>query len=346
MTEAYRLEDAWLRHLELGVDGRFFWQRPTLEVRVNDRVCPVEYGGHRRGRHRFLVPVPIAEERIASLTVRRRRGADSTELLERDGRSELLFEHNAETLLEKVQRRGALTMGKGMQLACALQAYLWATSDEGNSALTVAEERLRARAVPLCSAAYRMIQVSAKTELADVALLCARASEALLDVDLDGAEARWFPSLQLAVAQLCLVKGDIGACLARLLAISDAQERVLKAVPICAFNVTLANCLLCALLDQMEDPRLEVYQDRWQWVFRYYPAHMDIRFGTMEEFGKIYQGALLNYRIELTKRGHGDRRFRPATLDEVLDTCMRVKLSRAQTRQVRRSVATYAAGAR
>jgi hypothetical protein len=346
MAETYRLEDAWLRHLELSVTSRFFWRRPVLEVRINGSACQVEYVGRRKGRHRYRVPVGLANERITSMSVSRRRGSETSELSERKGRAALLFEHSVDTLLEKVQRRGALTSGKGIQLACALQAYLWAVSDEGQSALNGAEQRLRARAVPLCSAAYRLIQVAAQTDATDVELISARASAALLGIDLDGPEARWFPSLQLAVAQLCLVKGNVAACVSRLMAISDEQERILKAEPICAFNVTLANCLLCAILDQLDDPRLERYQDRWQWVFRYYPPHMDIRFGTMEEFGRIYQGAMLNYRIELTKRGQADRRFKPATFDEVLDVCMRVKLSRAEARRVRLLVASYAASVR
>ena|GEM_PF-6337791 len=345
MVDTYRLEDAWIRELRFSLSGSF-WQRPKVLVRANEQVYPVRHLGSRMGRHRFSVELPLDELQISSFAVEKQRGADSTELVEEEERSALLFEHNADTLLEKVQRRGALTNGKGMQLACALQAYLWAVSAEGDSALSDREERLRARAVPLCSAAYRMIQVAKKTQPGDVALLRQRADEALHGVDLDGPEARWFPSLRLAVAQLCLVKGDVPACLEYLQAIVDEQERILRAVPICAFNVTLAACLLCAILDQAGDPRFETYRDRWQWVFRYYPAHMDIRFGTMEEFGKIYEGAMLNYRIELTRKGHADRRFEPATFDEVLATCMRVKLNPAETRRVRRLVASYAKGAR
>lgn len=256
---------------------------------------------------------------------------------EQDSSLEMMFVHSPATILGNVQRRGALKSdGRTVQLVCSWQSYLWARSAEGLTALGSAADQLRAESVSLCSVAYRMMQGPSDESLgSELTLMQERAAELTARMNLDSEDARWFPSVLLAVGQLCLTRGLVEEGIDLMRRISDNQERVLRSSPICAFNISLANCLLCAIFDLRRSKEFATYIERWQFVFRFYPPHMDIRFGTMEEFGKIYEAVFLNYKLQLAREKCKDKRFKPATFEEILEACLRVNVGDNQKRKVR-----------
>ena len=218
-----------------------------------------------------------------------------------------------------------------MQLVCALQTYLWASSPEGAQRLGSELEILKARSVGLCSAMYRLMQQTERVAPELVTLLEQRARQLVDDLDVRTPAARWYPSVKLAAGQLCLAHGDVERGLAHFIDISDRQEDILAAEPICAFNVQLANCLTSVILDVRKDARFDTYVTRWRHVFHSYPPRMDIRFGTMEEFEKIYEASMLNFKLQLARDNERDARFRRASIEEILEVCMRVRISSGAT---------------
>lgn len=292
----------------------------------------------------------FAHQLVERFEVTLRAGGREFACNEQDSSLEMMFVHSPATIMGNVQRRGALKSdGRTVQLVCSWQSYLWARSTEGLSALGSAADQLRAESVSLCSVAYRMMQGPSDESLgSDLALMQERAEELAARMNLDSEDARWFPSVLLAVGQLCLTRGLVEEGIELMRRISDNQERVLRSSPICAFNISLANCLLCAIFDLRRSKEYATYSERWQFVFRFYPPHMDVRFGTMEEFGKIYEAVFLNYKLQLAREKCKDKRFKPATFEEILDACLRVNVGDHQKRKVREWILAgqTAAGAR
>jgi hypothetical protein len=323
----FRVEDAWTDRLVLSVPlaQALPWPRISVDVNgVRQDLRPARL----RGGWLELSPVqfPFHEQAVERLRVYRGSGSLRTECAEVGDVTRMLFEHDPKAVHQNVQRRAALKEGPGIQLVCALQAYLWAGSPEGARALGSELEQLRARSVALCSSIYRVIPQGQRVPPEDVALREQRAEELTRGLDVSSPAARWYPSVKLAIAQLKLVTGDVEGCVEHLIDIADRQEAILEAEPLCAFNIALGCCLLSGILDARGDPRLERYGRRWEQVFRFYPSRLSLRFGTMEEFGKIYEACMLNYKLELGRAGCRDARFEPTSLEEILQTCLRVRV--------------------
>lgn len=335
---SYRIEDAWADRLILSVPALTSWRLPRVSVELNGQRQDLR--AKRLSRTRLVLePVKFAfdREHVEKFRVFQEHGGLRTESQEDGDRSRLLFEHGPKAVHQNVQRRGALKEGRGIQLVCALQTYLWASSPAGAERLGSELEVLKARSVGLCSAMYRLMQQTGRVAPELLSLLEERARSLADGLDVSTPAARWYPSVKLAAGQLWLAHGDVERGLPHFIDISDRQEAILAAEPICAFNVQLANCLTSVILDERKDERFGTYVTRWRHVFQNYPPRMDIRFGTMEEFEKIYEASMLNYKLQLARENERDNRFRKTSLEEILEVCMRVRLSvGATTRLVAR----------
>jgi len=179
-----------------------------------------------------------------------------------------------------------------------------------------------------------MIELDERRRSADVSWLIHQSSLVLKKLrakpnDYD----RWMPSLTTMRSQLKLSHGDINVAIReaeRVLQDRDIIERCY----ISAYNVAL-NLATASILSRFAKRTDVPHVNAWQDVLRSAVAHMDMRFGTIYEFGHIYNVLFLVARSGFVAEAHEDRRLKDVSLDEFLDLVMRVPLNGRQKKRIR-----------
>jgi len=226
-----------------------------------------------------------------------------------------LFEQDYQSLVLNIKRRKSLVLGRNFQLVAALQAYHWATL----------HDHLDVRSFSICSVAYRYTEYHHKLGEVQKRILQEFSEDILSSLNLrEKSHARWYPSIKLAIGQLLLTTNDLEKCINHLKDISD-NASIIEVTPICAYNISIGNCLLSYLLFVMESEAFEHYAKNWEYIFRASVKNMEIRFGTIHEFGAIYQSLVLNYSLILSHGDVADRRMKSISFDEIMRTCVRAR---------------------
>jgi hypothetical protein len=251
--------------------------------------------------------------------------SDSGEKLsDKSGMLDLLFKNDPASIHKKIQMRG-LPIANGFRYVGSLQGYHWCQS---NSHAMSRGDFLSLVSYCLCCSAYRQVQSGCNPSTANCFEVTNRLSQVLLSIDVSDMtndDARWYPSLAFALAQLCLCQGKYSDCILYLKGMLDNMDAFLTQAPITAYNLSLANCLLSAFLANQKDDQFNYYATNWEKILRRYPSTMEIRLGTMIELKDIYDAWLLNHRIynQFTSQSYIDHRFKKVTSFEIIEKCMR-----------------------
>ncbi|MGB0370933.1 MAG: hypothetical protein ACPGN3_06230 [Opitutales bacterium] len=234
-----------------------------------------------------------------------------------EGNHHLIFTHSEEKAHQTIRRRKGLKNGKRQQLMAALQSYLWARKTNN----------VPAQATAICSRAYRFCDIPNKVRINDIRRLAEDSTHFLNSVEMGPKEiARWYPSVLISCGQAFLITGSQKKAIKYLMEASNRFDKIHEA-PISAYNVSLANCLLSYFFWKTGDKRFKKIARRWETIFQDCVKHMNIRFGTIYEFGRIYEALFLNYRMLLCHEKHEDRRLKEPECEEVLRACIRSKFS-------------------
>jgi hypothetical protein len=245
-------------------------------------------------------------------------------LKDNSGMIELLFKNDPESIHKKIQMRG-LPIANGFRYVASLQGFMWC---QLNSHVMSRGDFLRLSSYCLCCSAYRQVQSGCNSSINDSFEITNRLLLVLQSIDVNkmtNDEARWYPSLAFALAQLFLCQGNYLNCIKYLQHMLDNLDICLEQAPITAYNLSLANCLMTAFMANQKDKRFNYYATNWEKILRTYPTSMEIRLGTMIELKDIYDAWLLNHRIynQFTSRAYVDHRFKKVTSFEIIETCMR-----------------------
>lgn len=332
----FNIDDIWADSLKVIVEGAT--AKDQLTVIINGEEFAGKYMEEKAGNPIWMIEYDFSSKLVGSIEVKLngKTCSDGT-----NGALKAMLHHDTAAIKSNVQKRGAMEFGNRVQLIASFQSYLWARANRENPCFTTRENWIMACSTSICSIAYRYIQNIKRVKHQHISQLRIMAKEITDIIDNSTNEARWYPSVQLALGQLCLTALMVDKAVEYFSDISDKQESILKSEPICAFNISMANCLLTYILEMTGDPRLKTYCNRWEYVFRNYPPTMDIRFGTMEEFGKIYRAVFANYKLMLEREKCKDKRFTPVSFEEVMESCMRVKVSAPQIRSVKEALLSY-----
>ncbi|WP_157739080.1 methyltransferase domain-containing protein [Labrenzia sp. VG12] len=234
----------------------------------------------------------------------------------REDLGETLFPNGLEGVNDSIRRRKGLKFGRDFQLVAAWQAFL-----RGQN-----EGQIAAQAFSFCSICYRYTEqperIGGETfdKLTEILKIFANN----LNCEI-AEEARWFPSVHLAYSQLALMLGKLEIAEVGLNKITD-NVGIIAVEPICSYNIALANCLLSYLYWVAENPSFRKVAEQWLDIFYLSVNHIDIRFGTVYEFGAIYKALFLNYKFILLEDEHDDRRLRSLEFKDIMETCMRIRL--------------------
>lgn len=239
----------------------------------------------------------------------------------------LLFQHDADTIHQQIQMRGMPVSG-GLRYVASLQSALWCLSESDK---LPRGDFLRLSSYCLCCSVYRLIENGMHGGKARdrhrVSLRIKNILDSITLSDMSPDEARWYPSLCYAMAQLDLCQLDRPACVGRLELLVSHQEAFLALSPITAYNLSLACCLLSALAANYAPDRFDVYATYWHTLLRQYPALMEIRLGTIIELKHIYDAWLLSERLhtQFKSMTYQDHRFTPVLANEILHRCLRAQ---------------------
>lgn len=252
---------------------------------------------------------------------------DGSTRLSGEDQARQFLTYSSKLIHSNIQMR-RLSVAGGLRYLYSLQAYLWVQRFMNE---LEHDEYLALTSYCLCCSFYRIMERAKPWDNPDAPIIDQHITSIVSRINtqrLSNAECRWLPSLQYVKAQYLVSCGKTEDAICVLISLVENIPLFIYRQPITAYNLSLACCLLTAILDSHGDDRSQRYRNAWQSVFRSYSPIMEIRYGTMHEYQVLYDAWMINLRLnEMTVLNEGlyiDKRFKPVDPVEVYEKCIRV----------------------